>query len=182
MCIRDRFKLNRSYGGSGTNTNVVYDGNDSSSPTVLAEKTASGTYDYINNLEEFTINAGLIINRKPVAGLINAPAKKRMFYAFAKGSSFELTNGKLTKLDCSKKTDKNTVKVVSYSNKLKPEIEKIDVSDADIIVSGGRGLQSADKFNIIENLAEVLGAATGASRAVVYEGWRKYSEQVRQTG
>ena len=38
-----------------------------------------GTYDYINGLEEFTINAGLIINNKPVAGLINAPAKKRMF-------------------------------------------------------------------------------------------------------
>ena len=36
-----------------------------------------GTYDYINNLEEFTINAGLIINNKPVAGLINAPAKKK---------------------------------------------------------------------------------------------------------
>ena len=48
-----------------------------------------GTYEYINNLEEFTINAGLIINRRPVAGLINAPAKKRMFYAYAKGSSFE---------------------------------------------------------------------------------------------
>ena len=38
-----------------------------------------GTYDYINNLEEFTINAGLIINNKPVAGLINAPAKKECF-------------------------------------------------------------------------------------------------------
>ena len=62
-----------------------------------------GTYDYINNLEEFTINAGLIINRKPVAGLINAPAKKRMFYSFGKGSSFEFTNGKLVNLECSKK-------------------------------------------------------------------------------
>ena len=38
-----------------------------------------GTYDYINDLDEFTINAGLIIDNKPVAGLINAPAKKRMF-------------------------------------------------------------------------------------------------------
>ena len=37
-----------------------------------------GTYDYINNLDEFTINAGLIINKKPVAGLIYAPAKKRI--------------------------------------------------------------------------------------------------------
>ncbi len=84
-----------------------------------------GTYDYINNLEEFTINAGLIINRKAVAGLIYAPAKKRMFYTFGKRSSFELTKGKLQNLDCSKKTDKNTIKVVSYSNKLKPEIKKI---------------------------------------------------------
>ena len=41
-----------------------------------------GTYDYINNLEEFTINAGLIIDKKPVAGLINAPAKRRMFYSY----------------------------------------------------------------------------------------------------
>ena len=62
-----------------------------------------GTYDYINNLEEFTINAGLIINRKPVAGLINAPAKKRMFYSFGKGASFEFTNGKLINLKCLKK-------------------------------------------------------------------------------
>ncbi len=84
-----------------------------------------GTYDYINNLEEFTINAGLIINRKPVAGLINAPAKQRMFYSFGKGSSFELTKGKLINLDCSKRTTENSIKFVSYSNKLKPEIEKI---------------------------------------------------------
>ena len=41
-----------------------------------------GTYDYINNLEEFTINAGLIINKNPVAGLIYAPSKKRMFYSY----------------------------------------------------------------------------------------------------
>ena len=46
-----------------------------------------GTYDYINDLEEFTINAGLIINNKPIAGLINAPAKKRMFYSYGEGLS-----------------------------------------------------------------------------------------------
>mgnify|MGYP001156696213 FL=1 len=84
-----------------------------------------GTYDYINDLEEFTINAGLILNRKPVAGLINAPAKNRMFYTYGKNDAYELTNGKEVKLDCSKKTKKEFVKVVSYSNKIKPEIEKI---------------------------------------------------------
>ena len=48
-----------------------------------------GTYDYINDGEEFTINAGLILNGKAIAGLINVPAKKRMFYSFGKDQSYE---------------------------------------------------------------------------------------------
>ena len=84
-----------------------------------------GTYDYINDGEEFTINAGLILNGKAVAGLINVPAKKRMFYSFGKDQSYELTSNKTTKLSCKKITPKGSIKVVSYSNKLKPEIEKI---------------------------------------------------------
>ena len=84
-----------------------------------------GTYDYINNLEEFTINAGLIINNKPVAGLINAPAKKRMFYSYGKGKSFEFTNEKTINLSelPSKRTE--PLNFISYSNKIKPEIQKI---------------------------------------------------------
>ena len=84
-----------------------------------------GTYDYINNLEEFTINAGLIINKNPVAGLIYAPSKKRMFYSYGENSAFEIVNGETIKLNCSKNFDKNEIKFVSYSNKIKPEIEKI---------------------------------------------------------
>ncbi len=84
-----------------------------------------GTYDYINDLDEFTINAGLIINNKPAAGLIYAPAKKRMFYSYGENCAFELINEKPVKLDCEKKFDKNEIIFVSYSNKIKPEIEKI---------------------------------------------------------
>ncbi len=84
-----------------------------------------GTYDYINNLDEFTINAGLIIDRKPAAGLIYAPAKKRMFYSFGEKNAYEFTNGKETKLDGSRNFNKNKIKFVSYSNKIKPEIQKI---------------------------------------------------------
>tara|TARA_B100000035_G_C20885810_1_gene502651 strand:- start:35 stop:808 length:774 start_codon:yes stop_codon:yes gene_type:complete len=84
-----------------------------------------GTYDYINNLDEFTINAGLILNKKPVAGLIYAPAKERMFYSYGIGEAYELSNGKEVRLNSSKNFDKDKIKFVSYSNKIKPEIQKI---------------------------------------------------------
>ena len=81
-----------------------------------------GTYDYVHNKDEFTINAGLIINNKPEIGIIYAPAKKRLFYTYEKGFSFELTDQKEKKLDCNKITNEGEVKAVSYSNQLKPEI------------------------------------------------------------
>ena len=84
-----------------------------------------GTYDYINNLDEFTINAGLIVNKKPAAGLIYAPGKKRMFYSYGNNFAFELINGKPIQLGNLENFDKNKIKFVSYSNKIKPEIEKI---------------------------------------------------------
>ncbi len=59
---------------------------------------------------------------------------------------------------------------------------KLDVSEADIIVSGGRGIKGPENYGLIEELASALGAAVGASRAVVDAGWRPHSEQVGQTG
>ena len=84
-----------------------------------------GTYDYINNLDEFTINAGLIIDKKPIAGLIYAPAKNRMFFSYGMDLAFELINDKNVKLDSTKNFDKDEIKFVSYSKTIKPEIEKI---------------------------------------------------------
>tara|TARA_B100001057_G_scaffold169873_1_gene170650 strand:- start:450 stop:1223 length:774 start_codon:yes stop_codon:yes gene_type:complete len=84
-----------------------------------------GTHDYINNLEEFTINAGLILNSKPAAGLICAPAKKRMFYSYGNNFAFELISGKRMKLDSAKNFDENEIKFLTYSNKIKPEIDLI---------------------------------------------------------
>lgn len=59
---------------------------------------------------------------------------------------------------------------------------KLDVAEADIIVSGGRGMKAPEHFELLEKLAEALGAAVGASRAVVDAGWRPHQEQVGQTG
>jgi electron transfer flavoprotein alpha subunit len=59
---------------------------------------------------------------------------------------------------------------------------KADLTEAEIIVSGGRGLKGPENFRLIEALAETLGATVGASRAVVDAGWRPHSDQVGQTG
>jgi electron transfer flavoprotein alpha subunit len=59
---------------------------------------------------------------------------------------------------------------------------KLDVAEADIIVSGGRGMKGPENFHFVEELAELLGGASGASRAVVDAGWRPHGEQVGQTG
>lgn len=58
----------------------------------------------------------------------------------------------------------------------------LDVAEADIIVSGGRGLKGPEHFHLVESLASALGGAVGASRAVVDAGWRPHREQVGQTG
>ena len=59
---------------------------------------------------------------------------------------------------------------------------KIDVSEANIIVSGGRGMKGPEGYAILEELAKLLSAAVGASRAAVDAGWRPQSDQVGQTG
>ena len=59
---------------------------------------------------------------------------------------------------------------------------KVDLTEAEIIVSGGRGLKGPENFHLIEELAAALGATVGASRAVVDAGWRPHSDQVGQTG
>ena len=58
----------------------------------------------------------------------------------------------------------------------------INISEADIIVSGGRGMRGPENFPLLEELAQALGGAVGASRAAVDSGWMPYSHQVGQTG
>ena len=105
-----------------------------------------GTYDYINNLEEFTINAGLILNNKPAAGLIYAPAKKRMFYSYGEGNAFELSNSIITNLRSKKIENNRPIKFISYSNKIKPEIQKIY---QDIGVAENIKMKSSLKFCVV---------------------------------
>jgi electron transfer flavoprotein alpha subunit len=72
--------------------------------------------------------------------------------------------------------------VMKLAEILASSSETIELTEADIIVSGGRGIGGPENFHLIEDLAKELGAAVGASRAVVDAGWRPHSDQVGQTG
>jgi len=71
---------------------------------------------------------------------------------------------------------------VSVSEHMQPANGGVSLADAKVIVSGGRGVGSKEGFAIIEELAGLLGAAIGCSRAVTSAGWRPHSDQVGQTG
>ncbi|MDR1418059.1 MAG: electron transfer flavoprotein subunit alpha [Endomicrobium sp.] len=77
------------------------------------------------------------------------------------------------------KTIINRTKFLGF---MKDESICIDISDADIVVSGGRGVGSAEGFKLLKELADLLGGAVGASRAAVDTGWIPYSHQIGQTG
>ena len=72
--------------------------------------------------------------------------------------------------------------MVTTVQEMKVAAGRPDVTEADIIVSGGRGMKGPEHFGLIEALADALGAGVGASRAVVDAGWRPHDEQVGQTG
>ena len=83
-----------------------------------------GTRDYINNRDEFTLNAALILGNKPAIGIVTAPAKKRFFYSYGLSNSYELRDGlRISLID--KKKNYEGLTSVSYSDALKPEILKI---------------------------------------------------------
>ena len=83
-----------------------------------------GTRDYINNRDEFTLNAALILDKKPAIGIITAPAKERIFYSYGMSNSYELIDGhEISLID--KKKDYEELTAVSYSKELKPEILEI---------------------------------------------------------
>jgi electron transfer flavoprotein alpha subunit len=98
---------------------------------------------------------------------------------FKKNAPDSTRKGQIIKVDFNKEGVTAKTKLLNFVEDI---TEKIKLEDADIIVSGGRGLGKAENFRLLQELADALGAALGSSRAAVDEGWIPYSHQVGQTG
>lgn len=135
---------------------------------------------------ELAVNSGSVLVKRPIyAGKAYMTVKSKklpavislrpnVFKAVEQPSSPEIEE---LQVEIDESNLKAKVKEVVATTK-----GKIELTEASVIVSGGRGLKGPENFGLRDQLAEVLGAAVGASRAVVDAGWRPYTEQVGQTG
>ena len=132
------------------------------------------------------VNGGTIAATRPVyagKGLVDVTVKTRIKIFSLRPNVF--TAGNSTGATVAVETKKIELNHTDFSaavNEVKQSSGKRDVAEADVIVSGGRGLKGPENFKMIEDLAGSLNAAVGASRAVVDAGWRPHDEQVGQTG
>ncbi len=137
---------------------------------------------------ELKIEGGALKAKRPVYA-----GKALAWYAWADGAFPQMASCRPNVMDCLlPDTGKNaTVETpaVALSAGTKSRVVgveaaagKVDLAEAQIIVSGGRGMKEPGNFAILEELAQLLGGAVGASRAAVDAGWRPHSDQVGQTG
>ena len=91
----------------------------------------------------------------------------------------ESRTGEVIKVDYALSADDIHTKIIEI---VKTAKDQVSLTDADIIVSGGAGLGSADGFKLIQEFADTVGGVVGASRAAVDSGWIDHSHQVGQTG
>jgi electron transfer flavoprotein alpha subunit len=98
---------------------------------------------------------------------------------FKKGIANDQRKGQIIRVDFDGQSATSRTKLLSFARELNSTV-KLD--EAEVIVSGGRGLGKPENFDLLRELARVMGAALGSSRPPVDEGWVPYSHQVGQTG
>ena len=165
-------------------TAASVDGKDFSSR--LAARLGAGL---ATDCTELKVEGGVLKAKRPMYA-----GKAFAWYGWSDGSWPQMASCRPNVMDClapdtSKKAEVEKAKVeVAAGNQTRVvNIEKdaggkLDLTEAEIIVSGGRGMKGPENFAMLEELAKLLGAAVGASRSAVDSGWRLHADQVGQTG
>ncbi|APY11330.1 electron transfer flavoprotein subunit alpha [Seonamhaeicola sp. S2-3] len=137
---------------------------------------ASNVIEAPSSTSPFTVKRNAFTNKAFEVSQINTEVK----IIGVSSNAFGLveTSGEASAEDFSPSILESDVKVQSVDK----VTDKVTIADADIVVSGGRGLKGPENWGMIEELADVLGAATACSKPVSDLGWRPHGEHVGQTG
>ncbi len=148
---------------------------------ILAQKLQAS---YTNNIVDlpiekspFTVKRSVYSNKAFAHTELNAAVKILGLTKNSFGQTLEQTETKTESLEVT--TSSSSALEIKGQDTLEGQVS---IADADVVVSGGRGLKGPENWNMIEDLAEVLGAATACSKPVSDMGWRPHSEHVGQTG
>jgi electron transfer flavoprotein alpha subunit len=139
----------------------------------------------LTNNVDLEVDGDALVTTEPVfGGVTNVKTKftgAGPFLVLVRPKSFaaEPSGGGAASVETAAPIETGSAKI---TNRHVEERQGPSLDDANIVVAGGRGLGEADKFTMVEDLAKLLGAAPGASRAIVDAGWVPYSYQVGQTG
>lgn len=148
---------------------------------ILAQKLQAS---YTNNIVDlpiekspFTVKRSVYSNKAFAHTQLNAAVKILGLTKNSFGQTLEEAETKTESLEVT--TSSSSALEIKGQDTLEGQVS---IADADVVVSGGRGLKGPENWNMIEDLAEVLGAATACSKPVSDMGWRPHSEHVGQTG
>ncbi len=138
---------------------------------------------------DIDIEKKLLVQTRPTFGgnvmaTIICPSKRPQMATvrprvFKKNTADNGRKGQIIKVDFKKESITSKTRLINFVEEMK---EQVKIEEADIIVSGGRGLGRKENFALIEALAKAMGAAVGSSRPPVDDGWMPYAHQVGQTG
>jgi electron transfer flavoprotein alpha subunit len=173
-------------GGNGPDAILIatsYDGRD-----VAGRLSVKLDRTVITNNVDLEVDGDSIVCTEPVfGGSTNVKTKftgDKPYLVLVRPKSFaaEESGGAPAAVESLSVPDTGAAGAAKMLNRHIEEREGPSLDEAEIVVSGGRGLGEAEKYQMIEDLAKLLGAAPGASRAIVDAGWVPYSYQVGQTG
>ena len=141
----------------------------------------------ITNIVDLADDGGLVGTEPIFGGTTNVKTKfttdkPGIFLVRPKSFEAEATGGAAAAVSAIEVPDLGATGAAVVTNSFVEASEGPKLDEAAVVVSGGRGLGESEKYELIEQLAGALGAAPGASRAIVDAGWVPYSYQVGQTG